>query len=367
MIGVGGILAWPMVQAVGIRQVTDSLNITQTVTANLVYNRSISTALSLSSIGTGTAILSRTASDALALTQSAGQWFDVSASSALSLGDNNTSDIWRPASSALALTNALSYLAELHLTPNSILNLNDQANGYNTHLYETLTLSQNVFLTIQRSVAHVLTLSDLAQIVHSVAVVSALTLTDLASELNYKNIVDALGLTDVVTHSNILNFHVTDSLSFKHAVIGGNQTHFSSCAEEYVPSPALGTRTGITLTHPYGSPTLSLDMRNPRFGNVLTGNMQTINRRLRGGQLSSGRGVTWPDIVTIRLAFEALDSVKKGEFLNFVKESSGYEIGLLDHENRQWRGVIVSPDIVSTQLGRVCNFGTEFEFRGVLT
>lgn len=126
----------------------------------------------------------------------------------------------------------------------------------------------------------------------------------------------------------------------------------------------LGSRDGMRLTWPYVSPTLTVNLRNPKFGNtaVLDTNVATL--RNRSGELKQVNG--FPTAEIFSFAFEALSEALKDELVAFLIASAADEIGLLDHEDRQWRGVIVSPVNTIVTAGRLCMFEASFEFRGTL-
>jgi hypothetical protein len=63
-----------------------------------------------------------------------------------------------------------------------------------------------------------------------------------------------------------------------------------------------------------------------------------------------------------------MDETQAGDLLDFLLTSLGAEIGLLDHENRQWRGILLNPEaeITQTQREGSCEYAVSLEFEGVL-
>lgn len=176
------------------------------------------------------------------------------------------------------------------------------------------------------------------------------------------NVVDGFSLSKVVHHS------VSDALGVQDSVIrlpnvGSNQ---STCAEGYVPAHALGTATGVLLTFPFVSPSTSIALRNPKFGNTDSINTNTRFARTRSGQLSVARPAAWPTIELLKMSFEALSQSQADAFLAFIKTSAALEIGYLDQEARQWRGYIIDPTLTSTPVGIGCQYTLDFQFRGRL-
>ena len=142
-------------------------------------------------------------------------------------------------------------------------------------------------------------------------------------------------------------------------MVGGD----SACLETY--DPGISTRTGLRLTFPYVSPSVTLDLRVPKFGNTHRATRNVKVRRTITGQLRVARSTTWPIIEELNFSFEALTLAQRDALLSFVEQAAGKEIGLLDHEDRQWRGIILSNAVGVVQEGRSdCDYAASFTFRG---
>lgn len=143
------------------------------------------------------------------------------------------------------------------------------------------------------------------------------------------------------------------------SMVGGD----SPCLETY--DPGIGIRTGLRLTYPYVAPSVTLDLRMPKFGNAQQVTKNVKVRRTLTGQLRIARSSTWPVVEELKMSFEALTRAQRDALLSFVQQASGQEIGLLDHEDRQWRGIILSPNVSVSQEGRSdCDYAASFTFRG---
>lgn len=129
-------------------------------------------------------------------------------------------------------------------------------------------------------------------------------------------------------------------------------------------APTLGHAT-LTLTYPYTSPTTTLVLRNPEFRNQDTLSFNRINRETRGGTLIVFADPNWPKSQVLKLQVDFLKQSQVDDLLEFFLDSLGKEVGLLDHENRQWRGIILTPDAEITHVGRE-NRSVQFEFDGAL-
>lgn len=118
-------------------------------------------------------------------------------------------------------------------------------------------------------------------------------------------------------------------------------------ADPSVPTtpPTLGIGT-LTLTHPFSAPTTTLELVNPEFGNDDTFRFSRIDRRTAGGDRKIFSDPAWGDRETLRLDIENISECKVtvDQVIDFLNTSLGAEIGVLDWENRQWKGYIDTPN-----------------------
>lgn len=131
--------------------------------------------------------------------------------------------------------------------------------------------------------------------------------------------------------------------------------------------PTLVARSTIVLTWPYVSPTLTLTIRNPEFRNTHRSVRKRIYRTTRGGTIKAYRNTTWPVTEELQYEFKGLSEASKVALVTFLKSSLGQEIGLLDFETRQWRGIIVQPDSEISQQFELCGYGFTLNFDGSLS
>lgn len=190
-------------------------------------------------------------------------------------------------------------------------------------------------------------------------------LTELLTYVGATPAHDARGWSEAPSsHGSIRSIEVVETFSMIDGVIERSSA-YHPCDEPYSVSPALGTRELLTLTHPYVTPTTTVNLRVPLFGNSDESNTGNQVRRTTSNQLSVVRGAAWPTIRKTRYRFVGLTEAQRNAVLDFYVTSLGQEIGILDQENRQWRGVITS-EIDSTQIGQGCDYGCSFEFQGRL-
>lgn len=135
--------------------------------------------------------------------------------------------------------------------------------------------------------------------------------------------------------------------------------------------PVLVRRDFITLEYPFTSPTLTLDLRNPEFGNQERVNFSRISRKSRAGTPIIFFNEIWPTEDLLFWTFIDISEAKKDLYKTFIAASLGKEIKLTDFETHIWKGIIQNPsnEIVCDKKADACNNGRYtivFEFLGEL-
>lgn len=138
---------------------------------------------------------------------------------------------------------------------------------------------------------------------------------------------------------------------------------FATRCDEYIPACA-GIANQFTLSYPVVSPTSTVILRNPKFGNRRVFDASTKIKRTANGYLRVTRKSTWPKIERFMYSFEALTETQRDEFLAFFELTAGVNIKVVDHEACEWEGIIEEKAIKTKQTGRGCQFTLDFTFRG---
>jgi hypothetical protein len=211
------------------------------------------------------------------------------------------------------------------------------------------------------------------------AVTSTMALTETINAGKGKDVTDALALTETVDLLGMFWRTVSHNLGLVNSA-AFQFTSLSCAKKQFQPQVGFTTDTGVlvpsgivpslpggilTLTFPYVSPTTTLVLRNPEFGNKDSLNFNRINRTTRGGELIVYSDPQWPKTQKLALEVRSLVPSQAANLLTFFDQSLGLEIGLLDQEGRQWRGIITNPDtpIINPERG---DYAVSFEFEGVL-
>jgi hypothetical protein len=247
----------------------------------------------------------------------------------------------------------------------------------NVWVNDTLEFTEKRGRTIYITVSDWLNLAAVG--IKKDAIKHTLTFTETIVAGKSKAITTTMTLTPILHVTGLFHRQITDDLGLVHAA--AYQATGSACLNrQYQPQLGFTTDTTVsvptavaptlsdgtlTLTFPYVSPTTTLVLRNPQFNNKDTLNFNRINRTTRGGALVVFADPQWPKTQTLAFEVRSLTQSQAANLLEFFDDCLGLEIGLLDHEGRQWRGIITNPEepIVNPEQG---DYSTTFQFEGVL-
>lgn len=373
------------------REVAQALALAQAITTALVHNQTVVQPLGLTDIAVKNQI-AVTASSTLVLSSAARTAYQRSITSTLSLVSAVTkvSPIYLAASNALVLQDSNNVARPWYADTASFLTIAEVIGGdpdTGEPIYGTITgLQQSVDVHFGIANVSVTSLISFAQMMGQTKQAfgdNTLELVDSA-EVAYGYVADLLELvqtilaevgksgTNTLAVSQTLSFQVdrsptpSNTLSLgqtaAHA-LGPDLCNYSPFGP--LPSaPTLGSAT-LTLTYPFTTPSLTLALRNPEFNNVERLSLTRISRITRGGTLVVFADTIWPKVKSLTLKIKVLTDTQRVDLLNFLDSSVGKEIGLLDHENRQWRGVILNPNTPLIQQHN-CNHEVDLEFEGEL-
>jgi len=115
--------------------------------------------------------------------------------------------------------------------------------------------------------------------------------------------------------------------------------------------PTLSTGT-LTLTYPFVTPTTTLVLKNPALGNTSVFSRSAVHRKTRGGDDVVAADPSWPTTEVQTLVIENICEADIDAVIEFLNDTLGQKIGLLDWENRQWSGVVIAPQSDIIQAGR---------------
>jgi len=286
-----------------------------------------------------------------------------------------------PVTDPLSLSQTVDKRGPIYMGVQHVLQLEQPVNGHvgtvNVTVGDTLELSGQAGRTSAATAASVLSFSDSGS--RSNVAQSVLTLVGTALAGKAKEADSVLALVQVVgLEARLLRGLVSD-LGLVQS--GTYQLVGPSCVTHtYQPFVGFSTDTTITppdvaapvladamltLTYPFVAPTYTVVLRNPEFSNKDNLNFNRINRQTRGGTLVVYADANWPKTQTFQVEVQGLKAAQVADLLVFFGVSLGKEVGLLDHENRQWKGIIMDPDTPVNHVAR-SDRTVSFTFEGEL-
>ncbi len=143
-------------------------------------------------------------------------------------------------------------------------------------------------------------------------------------------------------------------------------TEEGSAVSPTLNEPMDGIEAPFQLVYPaVGEVTDSVTLRAPNLGNKDRLSFNRISRETRGGTLIVFADPIWPKIQTHVLSFSALRRTEAQDLLDFIGDYLGQEVGMIDWEQRFWRGIITVADepIVEDSFNA---YTVSFQFEGEL-
>lgn len=125
-------------------------------------------------------------------------------------------------------------------------------------------------------------------------------------------------------------------------------------------SPAT-YRGFVTLFYPVTNPTITVNLRNPIFGDKRTLELNSISRKLLLGQQDIFRAEDRPLFETLSFRFEVMSN--KADYLAFMEATLGLEIGFIDMQGVIWNGTVSTEKLTIEQYDQA-NDKWGFDFSG---
>ena len=130
--------------------------------------------------------------------------------------------------------------------------------------------------------------------------------------------------------------------------------------------PMVGIEAPFQLVFPAeGEVTDSVTLRAPNLGNKDRLAFNRVLRETRGGTLIVFADPIWPKIQTHVLSFSALRRSEAQDLLDFLSDYLGQEVGMIDWEQRYWRGIVTVSEepIIEDSFN---SYTASFQFEGEL-
>jgi len=123
------------------------------------------------------------------------------------------------------------------------------------------------------------------------------------------------------------------------------------------------------MDYPTTSPTSTVTLRNPEFGNVIRHNTNAENRNTLGGEFKSVKNADWPNQTIQVYTFKELRDIDSSStlylFKAFLQTTAGLEMKVTDHNGDVWHGYIITPVTEIITEHDNCSYTISFEFLGI--
>ncbi len=360
--------------------ITDTETITDSMSGPLTHTKSLSDTLSLTdSILTSTP---RHSSDTLVITDSlvitSGTKRAVSDTLTITIANTVTKS--KPVEHTLTPISDVVGLSVVHvrsLSDTLVVTQSAVATDYKL-LSSTLTITQSVVDDYLAGARSTLTLTDAVVLVtHHV---STIELADNLTITQQQNFVDSATVSSSISISDKVEVGYTSTTNCpltSYAPIISNPVITLDGEEIIAPKPyspillskfnacTTSLNFDVVFTYPYVNPTLTLTLPAPDFNNHDNLLIPRVTRLTRNNTLKTFKAKYWTDKRTLTYEFSYLTLQQRQDLLDFLYESAGDQIGLLDYERRVWSGVILNPESAVDQSGRY-EHTANIQFRGVL-
>ena len=245
-------------------------------------------------------------------------------------------------------------------------------------LVDLLTLDNTIVLDraiTNVNISQMVTLVSYGQRCIIASAQNSLSLSQEGREVKWETVDDTLSfislgtgyLTNPVSNNLIITHNVQVSILYNNisTLVLGNLVTCQLIAKAYrvQDGPLYNIPHNPIIQLTYGSITLIL--RNPSFGDNDVKEFRRINRRSRGNALHIFRDPIWPVANRINYTFNDLSDKDKSTLLSFIENSIGQQITLVDYEQRNWLGVIITPSADIKQTLEQDNSVT-LQFEGLL-
>lgn len=94
--------------------------------------------------------------------------------------------------------------------------------------------------------------------------------------------------------------------------------------------------------------------------------LKRTDNESRGGTINYFRDPDWPVARILQLGFSGICDATVPDIFDFLADSLGAEVGLLDWIGQQWRGIIIDPGAHMVTQGRENDNSLAMTFRGVI-
>ena len=246
------------------------------------------------------------------------------------------------AGNALTFSQSVDVRRPINLSVENTLDFSHSA----THASNVINVSVTSYLSFSQKAARVIPISVGNHLHLSHDVITTASAEDVEQWLYFSHTAVAeltkptsstLTFTQIAVCSAIRNLSVSNTLTFSQSA-----SALIPDKNEWSEAPTLTRRSQTTLSWPFTSPTLTVNLRNPEFDNKEIFEHQRINRKSRSGTLDIYRDTAWPSVQKLDYTFAFLSDEQRVALLTFLDTALGQEIRIIDFESRQWKALCLT-------------------------
>jgi len=145
---------------------------------------------------------------------------------------------------------------------------------------------------------------------------------------------------------------------------GANGITPENCETNF--DPGTSDRGAITLFYPFDAQDYYLNLRRPQFGNAKSVDTNALVDSYRNGRTRAFKASTWPTTKVLSFTLAHLTDIQKSELEEFFEASQADEVGIIDWENKTWRGVFLNDEFDFAELHRSNRHELALRFMGEL-
>ena len=138
--------------------------------------------------------------------------------------------------------------------------------------------------------------------------------------------------------------------------------------EDITPAYPIITvpRTTVLFQYPFVAPTQTVTVKNPVFNDVEEANIQRVYRETRCGTMINYVDPSWPKVITIKWKFENLYQTDIDALIALFNSALGQYIKITDYLSREWKSIVLNPDLPSETVRRLGGHTLELSWEGEL-
>jgi len=107
----------------------------------------------------------------------------------------------------------------------------------------------------------------------------------------------------------------------------------------------------VEFGHPYATPTLTLELRNPELGDSEAIDVKTQFKIAMNGDIHSHRRT--PENHRLLLSFTAITKALYEDMITFIETSVGDEVRYTDYNSDVWRGYILTNPLEGSTVRKI--------------